>query len=76
MEWWDDAKPNHRKKPVPIHRVVADVRARWKQNRSYHALMTGPLPASITEVESLIGAGPELHCFIYVVCFVGVPDGI
>jgi hypothetical protein len=36
MEWWDDAKPNHRKKPVPIHRV-ADVLARWKQNRSYHA---------------------------------------
>ena len=30
-------KTESSQKPVPLHDVVADVVARWKQNRSYHA---------------------------------------
>ena len=30
-------KTESSQKPVPLHKVVADVLARWKENRSYHA---------------------------------------
>jgi hypothetical protein len=30
-------KTESSQKPVPLHKVVADVMARWKENRSYHA---------------------------------------
>jgi integrase len=49
-------KTESSQKPVPIHSVVADVLAQWRQNRSCQVPMTGCLQASITAVESLIGA--------------------